>query len=220
MAKLTGVLIESNPGGLPLIGVQGYRSNQSVTLGDAASLDLSAASGSVKLPTGGMTAAGVTSAIDLSGATGGFKFPTGATSGQQAAVVSGSGATVTLTAAQSGSLVLFDRAAGIVFTLPAPTVGLTFTFIVTVTITSNNAKVITDAGTTLIQGSVQLATTAAAPNTYFGNGTTHLALTQNGTTTGGILGSMLTLECVSATLWQASGSLNGSGTLATPFATS
>ena len=69
-------------------------------------------------------------------------------------VVSGSGATATLTAQQSGSTVLFDRAAGIVYTLPAPQVGLKFRFMTTVTITSNAAKITTDAGTTLLIGNV------------------------------------------------------------------
>lgn len=174
---------------------------------------------------GGVTASG-SAAIDFSGSTGAFKFPSGAISGSGAVtglkenVISGQGATATLTAAQSGSVCLFDRAAGIVYTLPAPAVGLQFTFIVTTTVTSNNAKVITDAGTTLLIGDLDLASSAPATTTFFGNGTTHIAVTQNGTTTGGIIGSMLTFTCVSSTIWNVSGAIQGSGTLATPFATS
>ena len=41
--------------------------------------------------------------------------------GQEVAIVSGSGATVTLATSQSGSTILMDRAAGITFTLPVAT---------------------------------------------------------------------------------------------------
>lgn len=174
---------------------------------------------------GGVMASGSAN-IDFSGSTGAFKFPSGTISGNGAVtglkenVISGQGATATLTAAQSGSTCLFDRAAGIIYTLPAPVVGLNFSFIVTTTITSNNAKVITDAGTTLLIGDIDLASSAPATTTFFGNGSTHIAVTQNGTTTGGIIGSMLTFTCVSSTVWNVAGAAQGSGTLATPFATS
>lgn len=172
--------------------------------------------------------------FDYSASSGTFKTPTGTTtlngnivvaagksiSGGIQNVISGSGATVTLTAAQSGSLVLFDRAAGIIFTLPAPTVGLWFEFAVATTITSNNAKVITDAGTTLLAGLLDTGVDNTANKQWVGNGTTHIAITQNGTTTGGIIGSILMLNCVSSTLWAVTGSLVASGTPATPFATS
>lgn len=139
---------------------------------------------------------------------------------QKAGVISGSGATATLTAAQSGSTVLFDRAAGIVYTLPAPAVGLWFEFVITVSITSNNAKIITDAGTTLLIGQVYNAVAAGTGTTFIANGSTHIAMTQNGTTTGGLIGTMFLAQCVSATQWSVSGTILGSGTIATPFATS
>lgn len=139
---------------------------------------------------------------------------------QKANVISGSGATVTLTAAQSGSTVLFDRAAGIIYTLPAPVVGLWFEFVITVSITSNNAKIITDAGTTLLIGQVYNAVAAGTGTTFIANGSTHIACTQNGTTTGGLIGTSLLVSCVSATLWEVTGTVLGSGTIATPFATS
>jgi hypothetical protein len=55
---------------------------------------------------------------------------------------SGNGATVTLTAAESGTTQIFDRAAGIVYTLPAPVPGMTFDFFVKTSVTSNAHKVI------------------------------------------------------------------------------
>lgn len=140
--------------------------------------------------------------------------------------VNGSGATVTLTAAQSGSTILFDRATGIVFTLPAPSVGLIYKFYVSTTISSGSAKVITNAGTVFILGNI-VANTANAtpaandgPKTFAANGTTHLAITQSGTTTGGVVGSWFELECVSSTIWVVKGVLLCTGIIATPFATS
>ena len=141
-------------------------------------------------------------------------------------VVTGSGSTVTLTAQQSGSDLLFDRAAGIVYTLPVPQVGLQFRFLVTTAITSNAAKIITDAGTTLIIGNV-LANTASAtpaandgPKTFAANGTTHIAVSMNGTTTGALIGTYIDFVCVSTTQWHVNGVVLGSGIIATPFATS
>ncbi|MFP5260989.1 MAG: hypothetical protein ACLGJB_03685 [Blastocatellia bacterium] len=137
-------------------------------------------------------------------------------------VISGSGATRTLNELESGSLVLFDRAAGIVYTLPSAKPGLTFDFVVTTTITSNNAKVITAAGTELLIGdvvSVDTDTSNAVAN-FTANGSTHIAITQNGTTTGGIKGTHFRLKCLSSTLWVVDGVVQGSGVVATPFATS
>lgn len=128
------------------------------------------------------------------------------------------GTTKTLTAQQTGAMVLLDQAGGSTVTLPAPKIGLKFTFIATAT---GAHKVITDAGTTFMLGMVVLAEASAA--TALGalfNGTTHLAITMNGTTTGGILGTRFTLECVTATQWEISGLVAGSGSLSTPAATS
>src|SRR6266496_1459020 len=144
---------------------------------------------------------------------------TGATN-SKASVISGSGATVTLTAAQSGSVCLFDRAAGIVYTLPAPAVGLEFDFMTTVTVTSNSYKVITDAGTTLVAGAILGNVDNTANKSWVGNGTTHLAVTQAAASTnatGGIIGSWLRFTCVSATLWEAVGMTIAGGTPSTPF---
>lgn len=139
----------------------------------------------------------------------------------KSSVISGSGATVTLTAQQSGATALFDRAAGIVYTLPAPAVGLNYRFIVSTTITSNAAKVITDSGTTLLIGNILVCKDSDGTSlATFGNGSTHVSVSMNGTTTGGIIGTELIFTCVNSTTWQVSGFAHGSGTIATPFATS
>lgn len=137
---------------------------------------------------------------------------------QKPIVVSGQGATATLTAAQSGALCLFDRAAGIVYTLPAPVVGLWFDFITTVSVTSNNATVITDAGTTFVLGQAINAVAAGTNTIFYANGTSHVKLQSNGTTSGGLVGSQYRFTCISATVWNVSGIINGSGTIITPFA--
>jgi hypothetical protein len=137
-------------------------------------------------------------------------------------VISGSGATRTLNANESGSIVTFDRAAGIVYTLPTAKVGTYFDFVITTTITSNSAKVITAAGTELLIGSLTSVDTDTgnALVGFTGNGSTHIAITQNGTTTGGILGTKFRVTCLSSTRWIVEGNILGSGTVATPFATS
>lgn len=141
---------------------------------------------------------------------------------KKANVISGSGATVTLTAAQSGSVVLFDRAAGITYTLPAPAAGLHFDFHVTTTASGGSYKVITNAGTVLLIGSlINIDTDSSnAVAAWTANGSTHIAITMNGGTTGGVVGTAFRLTCLTATQWMVSGIDQGTGVVATPFATS
>jgi hypothetical protein len=136
-------------------------------------------------------------------------------------VISGQGATRTLTTRESGALCLFDRAAGIVYTLPPPVVGMTFEFLVTTTVTSNAAKVITDAGTTFIVGGISAQhQTPGSQDQFTADGTTIRAISTNGSTTGGIQGESYTLTAISSTQWGIRGQTVTSGTAATPFATS
>lgn len=146
-------------------------------------------------------------------------------------VISGQGATRTLLPGESGALCLFDRAAGIVFTLPPPTLrdaGMYFDFLVTVSVTSNAHKVITDAATTFVVGAVTMVTIAtASPAGFSANGTTIRALSAAGSTTGGLIGETYRLTLLPGatsttvpTQWGISGVCVGSGTIVTPFATS
>lgn len=137
-------------------------------------------------------------------------------------VISGQGATRSLNETESGSVCLFDRAAGIVYTLPTAKVGMYFDFMITTTITSNSAKVITGAGTEFLIGSLTSVDTdtSNAVAAFTGNGSTHIAVTQNGTTTGGILGTKMRFTCLSSTRWMIEGNVLGSGIVATPLATS
>jgi hypothetical protein len=138
-------------------------------------------------------------------------------------VINGSGATRSLNETESGSLVLFDRAAGIVYTLPtAPKIGTFYDFVITTTITSNAAKVITGAGTELLIGGYMNVDTdtSNAVAAFTANGSTHVSVSMNGTTTGGILGTKLRFTCLSSTRWMVEGIVQGSGVVATAFATS
>lgn len=131
-----------------------------------------------------------------------------------------------LKAEESGALVVFDVAAGAEVTLPSPVEGMVFDFLVKTTITSNSAKIITkDIATEFLVGSVTFgadasATLSNAINAFAADGSTHVAITSNGTTTGGKRGTTLRLVGLSSTLWAVSGVEVGSGTIATPFATS
>lgn len=138
-------------------------------------------------------------------------------------VISGQGATRTLNENESGSVCLFDRAAGIVYTLPTGAEpGTYFDFKVATSVTSNAAKVITGAGTELLVGSYRNVDTDTSDATasFRANGSSHVAVSMNGTTTGGLVGTQLRFTCLSATQWAVEGNVHGSGTVATAFATS
>lgn len=137
-------------------------------------------------------------------------------------------AAATLTVAQSGSICLWNLAAGFTYTLPAitaPDVGTNFRFIVTVSATSVAHKVITPASVFLVGQVLEgiLDTTPAAnpgPKYYTADGTTARSVSMAGTTTGGLIGTDLFLVAISTTQWALSGTVAASGTIATPIATS
>lgn len=141
-------------------------------------------------------------------------------------VISGLGATRTLNDGESGSLIVLDRAAGTIITLPTVVGGAIpgtwFEFYVTVSVTSNNHKIITGAGTELLIGGVISDDTDSsnAVAIFDANGTSHIAITMNGTTTGGLKGTRIRLTNLDATKWLIEGSNLGNGTVATPFTTS
>jgi hypothetical protein len=137
-------------------------------------------------------------------------------------VIQSVGATRTLLAAESGSLCLFDRAAGNVYTLPAPVLGMKFTFRSTVAVTTNASKIITNSASVFLLGSVMggSLTVADSGDVFQADGTTIVSVSMDGVTKGGLIGGEIVLVAISATQWSVSGDFVGSGTLATPFATS
>lgn len=104
--------------------------------------------------------------------------------------------------------------------LPTPTAGLIFDVNWLTSITAGSVKVKTAAGTQFIAGGISVissgGTGAANVNC---NGTSHIAVVVNGTTTGGAIGSWLRFKALSSTLWSVSGQLSGSGVAATPCST-
>lgn len=137
-------------------------------------------------------------------------------------VISAGAATRTLLPEESGALVLLDRAAGIVFTLPTPTVGQQFEFRATVSRTSNSYKIITAAATQFVVGAYLAgdATIATSGDVFTGDGTTHVAITLDGDTKGGLVGGSLTFTAISSTVWSVEGMVVGTGTMVTAFTTS
>lgn len=152
----------------------------------------------------------------------GYSSPEGCIApGIHSMVTPSGGATRTLLDRDSGGIFLFDSAAGVVYTLPSPILGMEFDFFSTVTITSNSAKILTNAASVSLLGEVLTYTTAtASPAGFAFNGSTHVACTMNGTTTGGVIGTWINVVAISATQWIIRGNIVGSGVIATPAATS
>lgn len=137
-------------------------------------------------------------------------------------VIDGVGATRTLLPEESGALCLFDRAAGVVYTLPTPVAGMQFEFSSTVAVTSNAYKVVTASASQFLIGSVMAGslTVADSGDVFQANGTTHRAISMAGSTTGGLVGGSIKFTAISSTQWVIEGDIVGSGTLADPFTTS
>lgn len=142
--------------------------------------------------------------------------------GQHFNVIQSVGATRTLAANESGSTCLNDRAAGIVWTLPAPVAGMRFKFKTTVQRTSNSYKIITNSASVFLVGAVMAgdATIATSGDVFTADGTSHVALTLDGDTKGGFVGEDVELFAISATQWVITGLVIGTGTMVTGFTTS
>lgn len=133
------------------------------------------------------------------------------------AVIPSGAATVTLTANQSGSTFLLDAASGVTYTLPPIQVGLRFRFFTTVSVTSN-FHIVTAGATNGFMAGV-IVNLASAVTAFAGNGSSHVQIKSNGTTTGGLIGSDFTVYAATSGIWCATGLISGSSTGATPFST-
>ena len=148
-----------------------------------------------------------------------YKAPSGCVAIGLHQDVIAAGSTKTLTAEDSGALVLLDQADGSVITLPTPADGIHFDFAVSVSVTSNSHIIGGAAGEFLMGGIQMMIDTTAVSEGQFLNGTSHLTLTHNGSTTGGLIGTVYRFVAVSTTQWMVTGLCAGSGTLATPATT-
>ena len=115
-------------------------------------------------------------------------------------------ATKTLTAADSGTVYGFNRAAGIVVTLPTPAAGITYTFLVETTFTDGFL------GTAFLFDTGQIGETDNF-HPSASNDIIDLGEVEQGWLTGGFI----RLTGVNTTTWFVEAFLMGDGTLATPF---
>ena len=140
-------------------------------------------------------------------------------------------ATKTVTSADSGTVYLINRAAGVVVTLPTAAAGLYYKFIIGTTITSNafaingaTANDIYAASSNILLWDKDAPATVSAKQ-FYADGSDDDVMSMNGGTTGGFIGTELHLYGIatggqgSATaVWHLSGVSYADGTLATPVA--
>lgn len=97
--------------------------------------------------------------------------------------------------------------------------GVIYTIFVSAATTSTlKIRTFTSTPGDLFVGSLLMATAGGASSLYVPNGSSNDVINLNGTTTGGIAGSYLTLVSVATNRYLVQGVLIGSGVLATPFA--
>lgn len=116
-----------------------------------------------------------------------------------------------------GRIIEINDADGAV-TLPAitsDTIGATYKFFVGTTASDLDIK--TD-GTDKFVGNLVLAAAATSQARGFAPAASNDVISMNGTTTGGIAGSVVEVTAIAADEYLVTGTLLGSGTLATPFA--
>lgn len=114
------------------------------------------------------------------------------------------------------TLVIINSTTGFTITMPAASgSGNRYKFVQNLTVGSG-AQVIAAAGSDVLMGAVIVATDIAGvtcPTTA-----TSDYITMNGSTTGGVLGSTVTLTDVASGKWLVEGALVSTGSEATPFA--
>ena len=131
-------------------------------------------------------------------------------------------ATKTITAADSGTVYGFNRAAGIVVTLPTPAAGITYTFLVETTFSgAGQIKTATTDGTDGFRGSAILYDngTAGDMNCFLPTAT-HDIIDLGAIEQGWLTGGWIKLTGVNTTTWWVEAFLQGDATLATPFVAS
>ena len=96
--------------------------------------------------------------------------------------------------------------------------GTSYTFYIATASTA--LKIATD-GTDKFVGAIEMvATDAAGATTAYAPGASNDVISLNGTTTGGIVGSIVTVTAIASLQYMVQGVLLGSGVVATPFADS
>lgn len=133
-------------------------------------------------------------------------------------------ASATLTAADAGTVVTINAAAGLTLTLPAATgTGRQFTIVVGTTVTSNSVIIKVGSASDWFAGNIWVATDTASDLTIaFETATGAIGsrsdtITLNGTTTGGVAGDRFIITDVASGQFALSGFTSATGTEATPL---
>ena len=128
-------------------------------------------------------------------------------------------ATYTVTTAMSGTTFGFNRAAGIVATLPTPAAGLNYTFLVETTFTgAGQIKTATTDGTDGFLGTAFLFDTGEIGETdNFHPASSNDVIDLGAVEQGWLTGGFIRLTGVNTTTWFVEAYLMGDGTLASPF---
>ena len=128
-------------------------------------------------------------------------------------------ATKTLTSADSGTAFGFNRAAGIVVTLPTPAAGIHYEFFVETTFTgAGQIKTATTDGTDGFLGTAFLFDTGEIGETdNFHPASSNDVIDLGAVEQGWLTGGFIRLTGVNTTTWFVEAFLMGDGTLATPF---
>lgn len=115
-----------------------------------------------------------------------------------------------------GAVVLLARAAGVTVTLPAATgTQNEYTFVVSVAVTSNADIIKVANATDVFVGVVSIATATFAAGSVEAAQGTDDTLSMNGTTTGGLIGSIVKVKDIATGVWLIDGRLTASGAVAT-----
>lgn len=118
--------------------------------------------------------------------------------------------------AYAGRTVNLNSTTGRIVTLPAATgSGASYTIFVGATVSSGSHVIRVASSADVIQGVVSIATDIAGVTVPTATDTDTITL--NGSTTGGIRGSLVELQDVASGIWSVRGSLVSSSTEATPF---
>lgn len=127
-------------------------------------------------------------------------------------------ATLAVTSASAGQIIPLNRAAGIAVTLPATSgSGASYRFYIGTTITSNTTTIKVANATDVMAGTAIVANDTDASASIFETAASSDTITFDGSTTGGIAGTMVELVDVASGTWWVRITGSATGTEATPF---
>jgi len=128
--------------------------------------------------------------------------------------------TLTLTAEDSGKTIVLDKADGVDVTLPIAEPGLKYRFVVTTTVTSNDYSITAGKTTDLFVGAITMidTDTSDAHTDQVPDVSDDDAISLNGGTKGGLIGSWIEIECTELLRWFVKGVSRHTGNVANPFA--